>query len=306
MRKIAVTGATSMIGLATIEEALNNGDFVYAIVRENSQNLYRLPKSANLKIIECDISKLKSLPSLINDRCDVFFHIGWGHTGAKRNENALFQVDNLYYILDAVSAAEMLSCKSFVGAGSQAEYGVLKEKVFTPSTPVNPTTPYGVCKYAASRLTIAECEKRKINCIWTRIFSVYGIYNKDTSLVMQCIDKMLKNEDVDLTKGEQNWDYLFSKDAGTAMYLAGIKGRHAETYCIGSGKTKTIREYTEIIAQNIHTKSKINFGAVPYKADTVMDLCADISSLQRDTGFVPKYSFDKGIEQTINWYKSLK
>ncbi len=34
-----------------------------------------------------------------------------------------------------------------------------------------------------------------------------------------------------------------------------------------------------------------------------MHLCADITDLEIDTGFEPKYSFEDGIKETIEWYK---
>ena len=57
MKKIVVSGATSMIGVATINEAVKNNVEVLAIVRDGSRKLDRLPKSSLIKILECDIDK---------------------------------------------------------------------------------------------------------------------------------------------------------------------------------------------------------------------------------------------------------
>jgi len=43
-------------------------------------------------------------------------------------------------------------------------------------------------------------------------------------------------------------------------------------------------------------------GAIPYYPNQVMHLEADISNLTVDTGFVPEYSFEEGIRETISWY----
>ena len=45
-------------------------------------------------------------------------------------------------------------------------------------------------------------------------------------------------------------------------------------------------------------------GARPYPQGAVMNLCADTESLQRDTGFVPEYTFEEGIRETIAWIRS--
>jgi len=34
-----------------------------------------------------------------------------------------------------------------------------------------------------------------------------------------------------------------------------------------------------------------------------MHLCADITSLTEDTGFIPEVNFEQGIMKTIIWYK---
>lgn len=305
MTKTIITGATSMIGVATINECVKNNVFVYAVVRPNSINLFRLPKSNLIKVIECDLNSLEKLPNLIKEKCDIFYHIGWGHTGAKRNDNLTFQVDNINYILTAIESAKALGCTRFVGAGSQAEYGISKDKIISPDSSVDPTTPYGICKFAAHKLAMVKCNTIGIECIWTRIFSVYGIYNKETSLIMNCIKSMLNNKEVNLTLGQQNWDYLFSSDAGLAMFLAGFKGKNNSVYCIGNGSTKTIREYVEIIKTETKSNSKINYGAILYTASTVMNLCADISSLTLDTGFIPNVTFQEGIKKTIAWYRDF-
>ena len=48
----------------------------------------------------------------------------------------------------------------------------------------------------------------------------------------------------------------------------------------------------------------IGFGEVDYYPGQVMYLCADISALTEDTGFVPEYDFETGIKETVEWYKN--
>ena len=72
--------------------------------------------------------------------------------------------------------------------------------------------------------------------IWPRIFSVYGIYEKETTMIASGLRKMLKGEKTEFTPAEQRWDYLYSKDAGRAYYLIGEKGRDGAVYCVGSGQ----------------------------------------------------------------------
>ena len=48
---------------------------------------------------------------------------------------------------------------------------------------------------------------------------------------------------------------------------------------------------------------KIGIGELPYYPNQVMHLKADISNLVEDTGFIPEYSFEEGISETVEWVK---
>lgn len=50
-----------------------------------------------------------------------------------------------------------------------------------------------------------------------------------------------------------------------------------------------------------HRGQEIGFGEIPYQEKQVMYLCADISDLEKDTGFAPRVTFAEGIEKTVDW-----
>ena len=149
MKKVIVTGPTSMIGLATIKECIKNNVSVLAIVRENTTRLERLPKSDLIKIVYCNIDKLDTIDTnTLDTDYDVFYHFAWGHTAKSERDNPLMQEQNVRYTLDAVKLASVLGCNKFIGAGSQAEYGMC-EDVRTENTLENPVSSYGISKYSA-------------------------------------------------------------------------------------------------------------------------------------------------------------
>ena len=55
---IAITGATSMLGVATIKQCIQKNISVLAFVRKNSANIKRLPESSLVKLVECDLSEM--------------------------------------------------------------------------------------------------------------------------------------------------------------------------------------------------------------------------------------------------------
>lgn len=300
MKRIVVTGAASMIGAALIEECVKHDLEIYAVVRASSGHAGRLPRDSRVHLIDCSLEEIGSLKELIPEKCDTFFHIAWANTGQNRNKSTEAQSINIGYTLAAVRAAKELGCVRFIGAGSQAEYGPMDVDKISPDSPVHPTTPYGAAKLAAGQLSRMLTKELSMECIWPRIFSVYGIYEKESAMVASSLRKMLAGKPTEFTPAAQRWDYLYSRDAGRAFYLIGEKGRDGAVYCVGSGSARPLKEY--ILEMAAQTGAGVpGIGARPYPEGAVMNLCADISSLKEDTGFEPFYTFREGISETIAW-----
>lgn len=241
MKRAVITGPTGAIGTALTEYLESKGIEVVAVVRPGSKRADRIKESRLVRKTECDLSDLRELPKLIEGGADVFYHFGWeGTFGDSRNDMYL-QNRNVKYALDAVEAAESLGCRRFIGAGSQAEYGRFEGKL-NDKTPVFPENGYGIAKLCAGQMTKISARQKGIEHIWTRILSIYGPCDGDNTMVTSTIRKLLAGETPQCTKGEQMWDYLYSKDAAKAMYLLGIKGVSGRTYCIGSGNAAPDRK----------------------------------------------------------------
>lgn len=209
---------------------------------------------------------------------------------------------NVKYALEAVDAEADLGCEVFIGAGSQAEYGRY-EGTLNAKVPTFPENGYGMAKLCAGQMTRIRCEQKRIKHIWTRILSVYGPYDGSKTMIISMIGKLLEGERASCTKGEQLWDYLYSKDAARMMYLLGCHGVNGKTYCLRSGVAKPLREYIEQMRDIINPNAEVGFGDIEYSPMQVMNLCADISELRQDTGFEVQYSFKKGIMETIEWVR---
>lgn len=303
MKKAFVTGATGMIGLALIDECLRQGVRVYALVREDSPRAGRLPENENLVRVNGSLEDLDKLPALVQDTCDVFFHLAWGNTGAARNASTERQAANIAWTLQAVRAAAALGCRRFVGAGSQAEYGPKDLPVIGPDTPATPNTPYGAAKLAACLLSRMLCDEIGMEWVWPRIFSIYGPYDKPSTMIASSIAKMLAGEGVHFSPATHRWEYLYSRDAGKAMYLLGDKGRSGQIYCLGSGESRPLIRFIEEMAEACGVPLQ-GIGDIPYPKDRpVRNLCADISLLRADTGFEVETDFPEGIRETVAFMK---
>ncbi|MFH0926480.1 MAG: NAD(P)-dependent oxidoreductase [bacterium] len=255
-----------------------------------------------MSIVECDLAALSSLTGQLSGQYDVFVHLGWNTATREITNDPFAQVQSILQTLDAVRLAHDLGCKVFVGAGSQAEYGRV-EGLITVNTPANPETNYGIAKYAAGKLSRQLCETYHIRHCWCRILSIYGPFDRETTGIMYCIQSLLNGKKPSLTRAEQTWDYIYSADCAKALYLIAEKGRHGVVYPIGSGQARPLREYFECVRNFINPLLPLGIGDKQYQDGQVMRLCTDINVLTKDTGFVPEYSFEVGIKETIEWVK---
>ena len=301
MRGIVLTGATSMLGIALINECIRSHTRVLAIVRENSPNLSRIPQSDLVEKMQCNLSSLDSL-DLESNGYDAFFHFGWQGTDRTQRLDPEIQLENVEYTLKAVDLAAKWGCRVFVGAGSQAEYGRVSAKI-GPETPVNPDIAYGIAKYAAYKMSAIAAEKQGLAHVWVRVLSVYGPYDGAHTMIMSAVTQLLAKQRPQLTKCEQLWDYLYVEDAARAFYLMGEKAQGQAVYCLGSGVARPLSEYVTILRDTIDPNLGLDFGALAYQPNQVMFLCADLRNLTNDTGFIPEINFETGIEKTIKWVR---
>lgn len=298
MKRAIITGATGAVGTALVKELVANGVEVLVFCREGSKRNVQIPEHELVTRKYCALNELAAVQNDTGKDYDVFYHFAWeGTTGAARNDMYL-QNQNIRYALDAVAAAKRFGCHTFIGAGSQAEYGRV-EGLLKPDTPAFPEMGYGIGKLCAGQMTREYAHQLGMKHIWTRILSVYGPNDGAQSMVMSTINKLKNGEVPEFTKGEQLWDYLYSEDAAIAFHLLGEKGHDGKVYVLGSGHAEPLAGYIEKIRKVVAPEAEIKLGAIPYSEKQVMHLQADISALTKDAGFKPKKDFTDGIKNIL-------
>ncbi|MBR6277669.1 MAG: NAD-dependent epimerase/dehydratase [Bacteroidales bacterium] len=299
IKSLTISGATSMLGIATIKTALKCGYSIICIIRKNSSRKKKLLeiKNENLEIVECDLKDYCNLD--LKKKSDVFIHFAWDKTSATERDDVDIQLDNIKYTLDAVRLAARLNCKVFIGAGSQAEYGIQTEKL-TPELPCNPESGYGIAKFSAGKFSKMLCKQLGIRFNWLRILSVYGIGDGKNTLISYIIETLKKGESPLLTPCTQTWDYLFSEEAAKAILCVSEKGIDGKVYPLGSGIGRKLSTYVEEIRDLINPEIPLKFASKPFYPHQPMYLVADVSALKNDTGWQNETDFINGIKKILN------
>lgn len=90
IKKVIITGATSMVGLALINKLISvpSIEKIYAIVRPFKDGQFskvrKIPDDLRIRIIECELKDYQTLSSKIDDTCDIFYHLAWPRTATDR------------------------------------------------------------------------------------------------------------------------------------------------------------------------------------------------------------------------------
>ena len=306
MKKMIVTGPTGAIGQAIIEACLDLGIEVYAVCHQQSRRNRFLPEKTGMHLIEGDLSGLLHLQQTLPADCDVFYHLGWAGCAPELRNDMDVQAANIRYTLDAVRLAQACGCHTFIGAGSQAEYGRV-EGLLRPDTPAFPEIGYGMAKLCAGQMSRVLAHQLGLKHVWARILSVYGPYDSEHTMIMSAIRSLLNGQKPSFTKGEQLWDYLYSADAaGILLALGSERSVDGAVYCVGSGQALPLKSYIEIIRDSIDPQLPLGIGDIPYSENQVMHLCADTTAIVRDLGYSYRFDFSEGIKATIEWYKQMR
>lgn len=299
IRSVVISGATSSIGVALVEQCISEHIKVLALVNPKSQNIKRIQSCLDVDIQECSLDDLAT--ANIGGEYDAFFHLAWKSTGGDLARNLILpQVDNVKYTLDAAKLAQKLGCRVFVGAGSQAEYGRTNE-ILTEDTACYPETAYGIAKLCAGQMSRLYCKQNGIKHVWPRILSSYGPNSQKQTVINYTINELLNDRSPSLSAGDQIWDFIYISDLARAMILLAQNGHDGEIYVIGSGKSRPLRSYLEEIRDIINPSLELGFGERSYTENTVMHLSCDITKLKTHTGFSVETDFETGIKKTIQW-----
>ncbi|MBR6483653.1 MAG: NAD-dependent epimerase/dehydratase family protein, partial [Clostridiales bacterium] len=206
MKRAVVTGATGMLAIALTNLLVKEGYDVIAVIRPGSSRAGNVPVSENVTVVELDMDEISSLPEVLSasgiDEAELFFHFAWDGTHGDSRNDMDIQIKNVRYSVEAVRAAAKVGCKAFMGAGSQAEYGRVKDGIkLSGDTPCFPENGYGIGKLAAGQMTRVEAKKFGMKHVWVRILSTYGAYDGMHTMVMSGIKTMLEGKKASYTKG---------------------------------------------------------------------------------------------------------
>jgi dTDP-glucose 4,6-dehydratase len=191
----------------------------------------------------------------------------------------------------------------FIQISTDEVYGTLgKEGYFTEKTPLAPNSPYSSSKASADLLVRAYHETYGLPINITRCSNNYGPYQFPEKLIPLMINNALKDKPLPVYgDGKQIRDWLYVEDHCSAIDAVLHKGKIGEVYNIGGNNEKENIEVVKLILSYLG-KSEDLIEFVKDRLGHDRRYAIDNSKITRELGWAPKYTFEQGIEMTIQWY----
>ncbi len=330
MANILVTGASGFIGSFVVEAALKRGLHTWAGMRSTSSHRY-LPKGG-VKTLDLDYEnhsvlcrKLQEFAAQ-NGAFDYIVHCA-GVT--KCSDETDFDRVNYQHTKNLVDALRQTGTQPrlFVFISTLSVFGPIHEDSYEPikdtDTP-KPNTAYGISKLKTEQYLQSLPD---FPYVIFRPTGVYGPREKDYYLMAKSI-----RQHIDFSVGYKRQDltFVYVKDVVKAVFLAIDKQASRKAYFLTDGRVYQSRTFSNLIirelkaryvlricsplfvlkivsaiagwlAQRTHSVSTLNLDK--YKIMKQRNWRCDITPTVNDLGYEPEYGLDRGVKETIEWYK---
>lgn len=322
-KKVLITGASGFVGYHLIEEALKADLDVVAAVRSGSDCSHL--SAFDIQYVNLNYTDVGLLQKALEDqRYDFIIHAA-GTTKAKTKAD--YDLVNATYTRNLALAALKadINLEKFVFVSSLAALGPLTDlsAKITDNTPPHPVTNYGASKVLAEQYL---AELTALPLITIRPTAVYGPREKDLFILFNSINKGLEPYIGQFT---QQLSFVYVKDlvsviidalTATAVRSAynisdgGVYDRYAlASYAKKALNRKAFKFHLPVsvvallaaIMDFIYTNSKNTPTLNKEKMAelTAVNWACDIEHAKSDLNYVPEYNLEKGVMQTIKWYK---
>ena len=201
--------------------------------------------------------------------------------------------------------------KRFHHVSTDEVYGSLGATgYFTETTPYAPNSPYSASKASSDMIVRAYHHTYGLNTVITNCSNNYGPFQFPEKLIPVVIQNCLSRKNIPVYGDGMNVrDWLYVRDHAEALWQVLNRGKNAETYNIGGHNewaniniVKLICDLIDEMAPQLGGNTQKLITYVKDRPGHDRRYAIDASKLQHELGWVPAYTFEKGIRETVRWY----
>lgn len=190
-------------------------------------------------------------------------------------------------------------------------YGSLgDEGLFHETTAYDPRSPYSASKASSDHLVRAFFHTYNLPVTISNCSNNYGPRQNKEKLIPLMLSNILKGEKLPVYgDGKNIRDWIFVDDHNEGIWDIIEKAELGETYNLGGNNEIRNIELVNTLCEKVAEKKEVNPETFKSLITYVTDrkghdyrYAIDNSKAKDELNWVPRTSFEKGIEKTINWY----
>ncbi|HSQ57870.1 MAG TPA: dTDP-glucose 4,6-dehydratase [Gemmata sp.] len=312
MPSVLVTGGAGFIGsnfirhiLATDPEIriFNFDSLTYA---GNLANLADISSNSRYFFIRGDVADREQVRAAMREGItDIIHFAAESHVDRSIQDSGPFVRTNVIGTQVLLDAAREFGVKKYVQVSTDEVYGSLGATgLFTEETPLQPNSPYSASKASADLLVRAYHHTFGLHAVTTRCSNNYGPYQFPEKLIPLFVSNLLANDPVPIYgDGMQIRDWIHVLDHCRGVEAAWRRGKPGEVYNFGGRCEMPNINLTKLLLKLLGKPDSL-IRYVKDRPGHDRRYAIDCSKAERELGWRPQVTFDRGLGETIEWYRA--
>jgi len=310
--RLLITGGAGFIGSNFVRHILTEYPAYHVLNLDkltyagNLENLAGLENHARHEFIHGDICDPALVERTLSRGVDAIVHFAAeSHVDRSILDPTAFVTANVAGTLNLLDGSRKHRVGRFVQISTDEVYGSLGPSgAFTETTPLQPNSPYAASKAGADLLVRSFFHTHGTPALVTRCSNNYGPYQFPEKLIPLLVCNAMTGMSVPIYgDGLYVRDWIHVRDHCGAVDRVLQHGRPGEVYNVGARQEMPNIE----IARRILRAFELPDSKMQYVKDRPghdRRYAIDPSKIERELGWQPKVSFDEGLSETIDWYRS--
>ena len=314
MKKILVIASNSFTGSHLVNFCLQKGYQVIGISRSNEYPSLMLPyrynnDPENFIFSKLDINRnLKEILRLM-DKEQPEIIANFAAQGEVRNSwlypQQWYETNCMGIVRLTDELRKRKYIKKYIAASTPEVYGATKSRI-KETHRYHPSTPYAASKLAGDLHLFTLFKRYNFPVVFTRSANVYGIHQQLYRIIPRSIIFLKMKKKIQLHgKGKSKRYFIHVRDVAKATLKIAENGHNGEVYHFSPSKGQIsiyslVKMVCEMMNRNFDNSIELidqNFGQ-----DSKFSISSE--KMEKQFGWKPKISLEKGIEETIYWIEN--
>lgn len=190
--------------------------------------------------------------------------------------------------------------KMFIQFGSSEEYGN-DGSPFVETMREEPNSPYALVKQLTTNTAMMLHRNYAFPIMVVRPGNLFGPLQGGKKFIPYVIESLKQNAPLNVTPCEQKRDFIYADDFAWAIgeLLKNNQKAVGQIVNVSSGESLSLKSIIEHCRKVIGSKSEVNYGAIPYRENEMMDLRCSVSKLESIIGQLVKFDMLNRLEKLI-------